>query len=550
MTSLLKDFLTERSKRTQEEEKQLLIPNIDLLSTLAGLAEAERERKNGSYNDSPFSEGDYAEHLSGCELEAMQNIKISVFPRASLPNINPAEFYLTQFLPHETGAWVLAVQTLAKFRANMSVAEPLLKHYLKFCNLGNFADAVYLVMMASRGYNVPQLEAVPRDVTKYLVVREEILKLEQEKKQLEEKIADAEKDLNQRVVKEVIKIVDGLGRPKDLEQAWAGLRDAPITDVVAAIKQLESYLQSYASSIKSESDRAVHEIEAMLGEFKDRVPDAGRRISFLLGGPKPREENTKDMKELAKIMFERAIVEGEAGISGLRDLLIGQRALQVGDEVAIVKALGEGSCGNPNCNTHPGNYFWGGSTSRVAAGTHGRITKIYKEGSDTCIELDLGDRSKGKKGIWSVHPDEVGLAGGIKKLFLDAAIGLRLNSEASQKGLDRDQLYRENDIALDTLKLLREAIPALIYRKCSEGHSGKIQDFAKNQVIFMILNNYKLSREYYDRFVAGKQATVLKQLEERLLSELQTGLPANRRRVGELAGLLENCNKYVKQFEA
>ncbi|MBI4096083.1 MAG: hypothetical protein HY438_04435 [DPANN group archaeon] len=556
---LLNEFLAERSKKTQEEERLLSIPDIDSLSLLTGLAEAKRNQTtDGTFSNSPFSEGHYAEEIAKAKGQIMSALKYSVPQRARLAKIEPTDFYLTQFLPHERGAWIFATKTLAKFQNNIAVAGPLLKHYLKFCSPNNFEDAIRLVMMAGRGYNVPQIDAVPQDVINCLVVREEIPKLEQEGKQLEEKIADVEKDLNQRVVKEVIAVIDGFGRPESLEQAWAGIKGAPVTNTMAVLKQLESYIQSYASVIKSEHDTAIKETEAMLGEYKGKVANTGRKISFLFGKPaEVREEIPEGLKKFAGKLFEltltMALTRGEAGITDLADLLSSKKTFQIGDEVIIVKTYYDAlaSCGDPDCDNHPpAKYFWGGTRSKLPVKTTGIIKRIYAEGSDTCIELDLGDKHKGTNGRWSVHPDEVELAGGIKKLFADAAKEIKLRSEAQKKGLDVEQLYRENNIKVGTLKELRKAMPALIYEKCSEGNSGRILDFVRNNMMQKMLNQYKIGKEDLDYFMAGKSATVLKNLETRFIKELREGQPEMQLRLSNLNSLLENCNKYVKQFEA
>lgn len=549
---LLNEFLAERSKRTQEEERLLSIPDINSLSILAGLAEAKRKITSGTYKDPPFSEEDYAGTINKLKNQIMQRLDYTVPTRTKPAEIKPMDFYMTQFLPHEPGAWKLAAQALAKFQANQAVAEPLLKHYLKFCGINNFQDAVYLAMMASRGFNVPQIDAMPQDVMSCLVVREEIPKLEQEKKQLEEKIADIEKDLSQRVVKEVIKAIDMFGRPESLEQVWAGIKDAPVTNTVTSLKQLESYMQSYASAIKSEHDSAIQEIKAMLGEFKGKAADVGRRVSFLFGKPKEEsKEIPEGLKALANIMFERAVAKGEAGIIRLADLLNKQKTFQVGDEVMVVKAYNSNdhNCSDPNCQNRGSKYFWGGTDKQLPVNTAGKIKKIYKEGGDTCIELEFGDKSKGSKGKWSVHPDEIEISGGIKKLFADAAKERRVRNEAAQ-GLDVEQLYRENNIKVGTLKELRKALPALVYEKCGEGNSGRILEFAEGQVVKSMISRYKISKEEWDYFMSGKSATIFKKLEEKFLEDLREGQPARQQRLGQLTDLLGNCNKYVKQFDA
>ncbi len=528
--TIIKNLLARRAREQEIEAKRLASFDVDLLSTLAGFID------NRSDKDAPnFTEEGYAAFLAA----RRENNLGRVCSRGKTEKIESNNFYLMQFLPHNPEAWISAARVMQKLASNQ--AEQVLKHYIKFCDKSNFDHAVYLAMMANHGHVVPLLDAGPIDVAICLVFREEVPKLEQEKKQLEEKIISMEKDITQRVSSEIVKEIDSFGRPASLEEPWNIIKNAQAVEPEATVKLLETYLQSYSSAIKSEYDNSLNETQIMLGEFKGVAANVGRKARTLFGKQKEEtHEIPEGLKALAGRMLEWAMGDVETGIDMLSLLLRRKKPFIVGDEVAIISANGE----------YVGRYFWGETTIKVPLRTQGTVSKISKEDGELCIELRLNNRQLTAKGLWNVHPDEIAFADTATVLFQQAAKEIRIRKKAEAEHLDIDALYEENNIQPGRLKELRQILPDLVYKKCNEGSSGDILEFVRKQLERDMKQRYNLTDSNWDYFIGNKSQVLLKGLEKKRMKEIKEDLPDRRDRLSNISGTLERCANYIKQFEA
>ncbi len=555
---ILGGFLARREKEVSEEARRLAIPDVDLLSTLAGLLETARKKSDGNYNLSAYQNSDFEAWQAGIRNEILRpSFGYSSPARAEMLKANPNEFYQLQFSPHEPGAWMLAALALEKIK-DSPAANQVLKHYLKFCKAGSkeavskeVDDAIYLAVASARGAAVPLMEAKPGDVATYLAVRDEIPKLEQEKKQLEEKIAEADKDLKQTALKNTINYFGSFARPAGgLEEAWAGVQAIPVQDAVRAIAQLENYVASYGAAVKAEHDKAISGVHEMLGEFKGAVSDAKQKVSLFFGGQKEKREVPKGVKSLANAMFDRALAIGQAGMRDLADILGREKPFKVGDAVVITKTYHSAhSCSmvHAPCSVFRTQYFWGENEARLPINTKGTVAKIKKEDGDLCIELNLDDKGKGKKGVWYVHPDELDFADRITVLLTDAGREIEIIKDAREKNISADELYKERGVKKGMLKELRDALPALIFEKCSEGRSNIVLSLAKKQVGMFMIQKYKITPHDWDQLMASPAGMASGRLSE-FTADLLKNLPESKGKLAEMHSRLANYQKYVAQF--